>query len=417
MGEPPAGIVSKIDGNDRLRRMYYQQAPLQFDDFGGADALRRRWRLVRLGHAVAASSGVPGLFEPLAIDELFPGRVVRLVDGGVCDNQGVAGLLEQECTALLVSDGSGQSASETDPSQSRVGVLWRSDNILQARVREAQYRELAARLRASLLRSLMFVHLKQELEVRPTNWLYCNEPFEPADEEPPPRLRDAPAPSQTSYGFDRELQNRLSAIRTDLDSFNEVEAYALMLSGYRMTQRYLPGSMPEFAATKHPGVWSFSDVAGGVVNDGGGRYKFTNKIVKVGGSIVFKAWRLKWWLMALACAVAIGLAGAAVWFFRTFPDLAVISTVTVGDIGQWLRSFLFTTTVGLLIVGFFSKLFSAPELGRKVKALVFWRSTLQSILTGTIMCVVGWLLAWVHLLVFDQVYKRHGSMKQFNKRA
>src|SRR5215467_8724404 len=44
----------------------------------------------RLGHAVAASSSVPGLFEPLVLPDLYKGKTVRLVDGGVYDNQGTA---------------------------------------------------------------------------------------------------------------------------------------------------------------------------------------------------------------------------------------------------------------------------------------------------------------------------------------
>ena len=41
---------------------------------------------------------------------------VRLVDGGVHDNQGVAGLLEQECSVVLVSDASGQTNMQAEPS-------------------------------------------------------------------------------------------------------------------------------------------------------------------------------------------------------------------------------------------------------------------------------------------------------------
>ena len=98
MGEAPAGIDSEIDGNDRLRRMYYPDAP-------------RDYQKVRLGQAVGASACVPGLFEPLSFDRLYPDRIIRLVDGGVCDNQGIASLLEQDCKVLLVSDASGQMAS------------------------------------------------------------------------------------------------------------------------------------------------------------------------------------------------------------------------------------------------------------------------------------------------------------------
>jgi hypothetical protein len=47
MGEPPADVESEIDANYRLRRMYLRQGPQQCGR-------------VRLGHAVAASSCVPG---------------------------------------------------------------------------------------------------------------------------------------------------------------------------------------------------------------------------------------------------------------------------------------------------------------------------------------------------------------------
>jgi hypothetical protein len=94
MGEPP-GLLAEFDVNERYRRLYYDEAPAFLRDY-------------RLGHAVAASACVPGMFEPLTIDGLYEGRTVRLVDGGVHDNQGVAGLLDEGCTLILCSDASGQ---------------------------------------------------------------------------------------------------------------------------------------------------------------------------------------------------------------------------------------------------------------------------------------------------------------------
>jgi predicted acylesterase/phospholipase RssA len=416
MGEPPAGIVSKIDGNDRLRRMYYREAPVVADELGEPDGLRRRWRLVRLGHAVAASSGVPGLFEPLELNELFPDRVVRLVDGGICDNQGVAGLLDQDCTVLLVSDGSGQTASQADPGQGRLKVLWRSDNILQARVREAQYRELAARKRSSLLRNLFFVHLKQELEVKPQDWLYCAEPYEPSDDEPPPGQPAAKQSARTSYRIDRDLQNDLSAIRTDLDSFNDVEAYALMLSGYRMTRRYLPRSVPEFAVTQHRGTWPFNAVRDGVLNNGSERHAFTSRIIKVGGWNALKVWMLKRPLWMSALLVGLLVVGAVWWLFKVYSRQPLPAPVlTVGDVGDWLLGMLKSTIIGLAVVGIF-RFFNAPKVGRQVNAALSWRSTLRSILIGVVMSTIGWIIAWVHLGVFDQLYKLHGSIKSFKRK-
>ena len=160
MGEPPSPINREIDSNYRLRRMYYKDAPESYRQF-------------RLGQAVAASSCVPGLFEPLLLDGLYPDRSVRLVDGGVCDNQGIASLLEQDCTVLLVSDGSGQMEAENIPSRGVLGVPLRSNSILMARVREAQYVDISARRRSSLLRGSMFIHLKQDLPAEAIPWEDC----------------------------------------------------------------------------------------------------------------------------------------------------------------------------------------------------------------------------------------------------
>ena len=91
MGEPPAVVDEDIDPNSRLRRMYHGEAP-------------KRWRQVSVGEAVAASACVPGLFEPLVMDGLFEDVSVELVDGGVHDNQGIASLIEQECSVMIVSD-------------------------------------------------------------------------------------------------------------------------------------------------------------------------------------------------------------------------------------------------------------------------------------------------------------------------
>ena len=138
MGEPPVAINTEVDGNYRLRRMYYKDAPSDHQQ-------------IRLGHAVAASACVPGLFEPIVLDKLYEDVTVRLVDGGVHDNQGIMGLLEQDCTVIIVSDASGQMGTQDDPSRGLIGVPLRSNSILMARVREAEYRELDARRRSSLV--------------------------------------------------------------------------------------------------------------------------------------------------------------------------------------------------------------------------------------------------------------------------
>jgi predicted acylesterase/phospholipase RssA len=102
MGESPQAISSTIDAIPRYRRMYYEDAP---------EAHQR----IPIGRAVGASACVPALFEPIVLRNLYPGRTVRLVDGGVRDNQGLSSLLEQNCGVLLVSDASGQFQEQVSP--------------------------------------------------------------------------------------------------------------------------------------------------------------------------------------------------------------------------------------------------------------------------------------------------------------
>ena len=54
------------------------------------------------------------------------------------------------------------------------------------------------------------------------------EPLAPPRREPPDDFRGE------RFGVHPEIQDFLSKVRTDLDSFSEVEAYSLMLDGYRM---------------------------------------------------------------------------------------------------------------------------------------------------------------------------------------
>ena len=61
-----------------------------------------------------------------------------LVDGGVHDNQGLIGVIEQGCDNLIVSDASGQMDQEDAPSSGFLNVVSRSNSVLQARLRDVQ---------------------------------------------------------------------------------------------------------------------------------------------------------------------------------------------------------------------------------------------------------------------------------------
>jgi predicted acylesterase/phospholipase RssA len=233
MGESPNQITPEVDGNERLRRMYFDEK------------MPDEHRKLPLGLAVAASAAVPGLFRPVQLAGLYKDRDIQLADGGVHDNQGIGGLLEQDCTVILVSDASGQFVTERQPSRFETSVLLRSNSTLMARVRELEYRELTARKEASLLRDFLFVHLKKDLAVDPVDWLDCDLTKESPESEGIPPESDKP----TRYGVRADVQNLLAGIRTDLDVFSEAEAYALMASGYLMTAHYFPRNIKSFNPT------------------------------------------------------------------------------------------------------------------------------------------------------------------------
>jgi predicted acylesterase/phospholipase RssA len=369
MGEPPANVESEIDANYRLRRMYHRQAP-------------RQTGRVRLGHAVAASSCVPGLFEPLPLEMLYPGKVVRLVDGGVHDNQGTAALLEQNCSLLIVSDASGQMNTDDDPATGLLGVPLRANSILQSRVRVAQFRELEARRGAGLLRGLVFLHLKKGLEADNVDWIGCQDPT------PPPRRTPL-----TPYRIQKHVQRRLAAIRTDLDSFSDSEAYSLMVSAYRMMDEVLElgalGIIP--VPVDQRADWRFLP-AGKAVVDPDENSRLMRQL-GVAHQIGFKVWRVSRQLQLALSVVVLIVLGLLFYSWVHWSGLR-IPTLTLGELLVML----------VLLAGI---QFGLPLLRRW-----HFRKTLQEILIGIGMATVGFLAARLHLHFFDKLFLWQGRLRQ-----
>jgi hypothetical protein len=280
---------------------------------------------------------------------------VKLVDGGVCDNQGVAGLLEQDCTVLLVSDGSGQINAVPTPGSTTVAVLGRSNDMLQARVRGTQYRELDARRLGSMLGGMMFVHLKKDLDNTPVDWTGC--PPESKVEAPDERL------VITRYGMPKEIQRLLAGIRTDLDSFCDQEADALMLSGYRMTEWEYPRAMStaEPVPSVAPGEpWRFLRVASQV--DESPTPKELTEVLTVAEGLFFKIWKLD-------------------------PRLRERSARFLG-----IARALVGVLAAIVVVGAATALFSASPVGRGAVSLIGVVASV-AIVAGTVIGLLLWLAA------------------------
>ncbi len=384
MGEPPGLVGDEVDKNERCRRLYYSQAPGE------------EHRNYPLGYAVAASACVPGLFDPLVIDGLYPDRTIRLVDGGVNDNQGVGSLLDEQCTMILCSDASGQMQDCPKPPGSVVGVVTRSGSIQGDRIREAEYQDLRSRVDTKALQGLFFIHLKKDLPVCPVDWIGCDDPSPVAEKKS----------TGTPYGIDAPLQAGLAAIRTDLDSFTEVEANALMLSGYLMADCHFKELQKQYEKDEGKGKWGGFDVdaerrtdwpflkleplMGESETSDDPRRAEIAKQLAVSRHRGFKVWRLdpelrelRWRLLGGAAVLGLLLAWA---LWKT-----TVLQLTLGQI-------VVSAVVALLAIG--APFAINPQRG------------IQDILSKLALAFVGYVSALLHIRFFDKRYLAYGSMER-----
>ena len=418
MGESPAGIDTEIDGNDRLRRMYYDEAP-------------EGHKRVRLGQAVGASAAVPGVFEPITLNDLYPKRIVRLADGGVTDNQGVATLLEQDCRVILVSDASGQMESQPAVGRGILGVLLRTNDIFQARIRTAEYHDLKGRRRSNLLRGFMFVHLKGDLEVDPVDWVNCLDRYVASDDSRPPSRRGP----LTTYGIAKDTQQLLSALRTDLDSFSEAEAYALMTSAYRMTEYQISSKkcVEGFPEPAEKAVWKFLEIESCMKGEGKG-YEYLKKLLSAGSSLAFKVWKIDPILKNLARVVLglliIGITVAGyIWWTTPLPTaisqpgttmLDSLSTglreLTVQKVATWIGWLGGAALFFYLLTRLLTALFGT-FVAENAVMLVRWKDFLKRVAMATLVSTIGFVAALLHLSIFDRRFLSLSSLERVKQES
>lgn len=409
MGEPPGLTGDEIDMNARYRRVYYDQAPTQ--------ALQH----YPLAYAVAASSCVPALFEPLPVQGLYENATVRLVDGGVHDNQGMGALLDDDCNFILCSDASGQMDSQSDPANGLLGVFWRTNAILQDRVREAQYRNVRSRAEGGALQGLFFIHMKQDLESAPVDYIGST------DARP-----GSPPPPLTPYDVDRTLQALLSDMRTDLDSFSEVECYALMASGYRLASHQLHALDRQHQESRQSGhwggfaidapmarsrgpdgelsLWPFAPLLPLLANTNPASPRRQDLLLQLQASALMfgRSWVLIGWLRHTAKVLGGLLVLLAVW--AAWQTIAWFA----GHWGQPLPLALPQVGIGLLLACLVPVLAIAslrlPALARLLPERVG-----KSVLLGLLVALPAVVFSGIHLLVFEPLLQRRGRLARLMK--
>ncbi|HEY1206681.1 MAG: patatin-like phospholipase family protein [Bryobacteraceae bacterium] len=197
-------------------RVAFSRVPIS----GMAALSRVNKNVLKISRVVGASSGVPVVFPPTVIN----GNA--LVDGGVCDNQGIEALVddtpgETPCDTLLVSDASGQMESKDSVKTGETSVYARVNDILQFQVR-AKLLKLLVQWQNPPAKSFAFVHLFLNLKDRP----------------------------QVTNRVPSDYIPAIGRIRTDLDQFSYVEREALMYHGYTLIDAQIRQYCPELIAER-----------------------------------------------------------------------------------------------------------------------------------------------------------------------
>ncbi len=317
--------------------------------------------LLTLGEAVAASCCVPGLFEPLCLSGLYKTEagediIIRLVDGGVFDNQGLVSLFAEGCTHIICSDASDLLKHVRDPSTRLINAAIRANEIMMDRIRNKILDDLFARPSETYA----FFHLGATV-------------------------------SQQTFPDDApQLLYALSHIRTDLDSFTDQEAYTLMYYGYRLVSEKLQSP----AAARAD--WRFLQIQD-VLRDEPQRQVLLRHL-GVGSKQLFKVFFLRKPLpYTIVIAALLVPVGTVVFVLSLFP--------------WWVSGLL---ALGLLSIVAYSQNARINQYIDRVERLRRARRRLARAMTPlgipTLLGSIGAVVTWVHLSIFDRLFLRYGRV-------
>lgn len=392
MGEQPheTALADDIDKNTRLQRGKYGEIIEHQQDF-------------QLGIAVAASAGVPGLFPPLAVSGMYEGWRVQLVDGGVYDNQGIAGLEDPlyPCTDFIISDASGQMEDVDQPDTGAINVLSRSMSILTDRVRE----EMVLRLEQQWGEEhVAFFHLTRGLDGHDKPYLKAGGGQSQA------KVRAASSTS-TAYGVDPGIQMMLARVRTDLDSFTDTEAFALMADGYLMSGAELRRIAGHYETRPvEPVPWRFLSVRERMADPA--RDERFVKQLRVASKKFLKPFKLgvtpKLVGYSLIFVAIIAFYVALIW---EVGDL--LSPGWAGTLWAKLGECLLDTKQALLILLGLVAVLAGEWLGRAFKILKWLRSPMSfiiSLFTRFLLPALGAFPVYVYLKTIDRYFVGQGRL-------
>jgi hypothetical protein len=246
--------------------------------------IKKDWDSLTLGEAVGASANFPPVFPPFQITGIYDDIVVSrlgLTDGGVFDNIGITGLLDEHCNHIIASDTGVPLNAEQRSSAGRIGMSTRAMNILMNReiTMSKAYLLERHRISAGLSREAGFImalnsrdddagdeqnnpETRTKTEKPQLNLLYLDN--DDSDGNPGQGCSDLldtihqrlqnfhstyELHSLAMFNIDSSeirydktapvAASDLAQVRTDMDAFGDIEMYALMNQGYANADHYI----------------------------------------------------------------------------------------------------------------------------------------------------------------------------------
>lgn len=371
IGEP--SILSVLGGSTTIPQL--QQ--LTMDDPELSAAQRSRLNQITLGEAVAASCCVPGLLDPLCLRGLYHDLegepvMVRLVDGGVFDNQGLVSLFEEQCTHFVCSDASDLLQWQSDPEDAFHAIAMRANDIFMDRIRIETMQKL--------------------LQHEPGNVSVFNL-----------------GGTQGSDVFGDDAQHFLQAlksIRTDLDAFSDIEAWSLMYHGYMISEHHLFSHQSQPAEVQPDSKpldshWQFTGICE-LAQDSQQREHLLRHL-DVGSRQFFKVFYLgkplPWLIAILPTLIPIGFSLLLIYLLPPIPTSA---WVVLGLIMLSAIAFVQNDR----IIGWIDQV---PALKRLRKKLV---TSLEPLGITVILGMTGSLASWINLKIFCPLFLRYGRLER-----
>ena len=365
VGEPE---VSSVVGGTAAMPMLPR---LAMDDTTLSPRQRKRLHQLSLGEAVAASCCVPGLFEPFSLEDLYQDHqgedvTVRLVDGGIFDNQGLVALFEEGCTHFICSDASESLQWQSQPTELIHQVAMRANDIMMDRIRHETMAEL---------------------------------PREQPDRYAVFTLGDSDG--STAFGEDTgHFLQALRDIRTDLDAFSDLEAWSLMYHGFTLSGLRLNAGTPNGDRPDREEAWRFERIEA-LAGDPAQRRRLLRHL-DVGSRQFLKVFYLgrpmPWVVIMLLSLIPLSLSAL---FIYLLPPIPRSAWLVLGVIALTTLAFIQNTR----IIRWLDQMQWLRPVRRKLA------NVLRPLGATMLLGALGALSSWISLEIFNRLFLRYGRLR------